>query len=275
MRKLLSANFSRLRIDKIFWLGLLAMFGLGAYVVCSMYSNTIRYNEYAFLGDSLLIYSYCVGGCAAIFCSFFFGTEYSNGTIRNKLIVGHKRGNIYCAGLFLSVFTALLMGIAFLLSYFVLGSFLLEAPKLPMNIMIFYNIISFFTIIAYASIFHMLSMLISRKSVSVLVCLLTFFGLFILAMVIIGKLDAPEFISGYQLTANGLEQTAPEPNPRYLQPEARRIYQFFDDLLPTCQSLTLSYFEVIHPVLMIVYSVIISVVTTIIGVLGFQRKNLK
>lgn len=275
MRKLLSADFSRLWKDKIFWFGTLFMFGLGVFAVCSKYSDIIRYNERELLDDALLAYVPIIGCCSAVFSSMFLGTEYSDGTIRNKLIVGHMRSSIYLSDWLTNIVAAIIMSIAFLFSYCTFGFFLLEAPNSPLGKIFFYLSISFFTVIAYASIFNMLAILITKKSTSAVLCLLTFFGLLVLALVIRAKLDAPEFISGYIMTSNGLEQTSPKPNPKYLQPAARKVYQFFLDILPTGQSIQLSAFDVLHPFLMIVYSTVISVITTFLGIFAFQKKNLK
>ena len=67
MRKLLSANFSRLWKDKIFWLGTLFMFGLGIFVVCAMYSDMTRYNIPVLFNDCLLVYLQFIGCCTAVF----------------------------------------------------------------------------------------------------------------------------------------------------------------------------------------------------------------
>lgn len=274
MRKLLSSDFSRLWKDKIFWLGTLFMLGFGIFAVCTKYSDIIRYNEHEPLDEALLAYQQLIGCCAAVFCSMFSGTEYSDGTIRNKLIVGHLRRTLYLSNWLTNIAAAMIMSIVFLFTYCTLGSFLLDAPGAPLGKILFYTFISFFTVIAYASIFNMLAMLITRKSTSAVVCLLAIFGLLILAIVIKAKLDAPEFVSGYSLTINGVEQMPPEPNPKYLQPAARRVYQFFLDMLPTGQSIQLSAFDVLHPVLLMAYSAVISVVTTVMGVFAFQKKNL-
>ena len=275
MRKLLSADFSRMRKDKIFWLEVVFMFGLGLFVTYAQYSDIIRYGEVRHLDDVLFSYLTFMGCCSAIFCSMFSGTDYSDGTIRNKLIVGHLRSSIYLSNWVTSAVAAMIMAIAFLASYCTLGSLLLEAPQASAGQIVFYLFLSLFTIMAFSSLFSMLSMLIPRKSASAVVCLLVFFGLFMMALVVRAKLDAPEFVSDYFLTIDGLDMTEPRPNPRYLQPDERRIYQFFLDLLPTGQSIQLSSFEVPNPIWIMVNSVLISVVTTVFGIFAFRKKNLK
>lgn len=275
MRKLLSADFARLWKDKVFWLELLFMLGLGVFVVCTRYSDKARYGTNQPLDYALLAYITFAGCCAAVFCSLFDGTEYSDGTIRNKLIVGHRRWEIYLSGWLTGIAAVFLMCAAFLLSYCTFGFLLLDASEAPLEQIIFYAAISFFTAAAYVSLFHVLSMLVSKKATSAVLCLLIFLGLFMLAMMIQSRLDAPEFVSNYSMTINGIEQAEPEPNPKYLQPAARKVYQFFLDLLPSGQSIELSAFRVPHPVWMIIDSLVICVITTFLGILVFRKKNLK
>lgn len=275
MRKLLRANFFRLRKDKTFWLVTLFMFGFGIFITCVRYSAILRYQESAPFDSTLLVYVAFIGCCSAIFSSLFFGTEYSDGTIRNKLIVGHFRSSIYLSSWITNMMVSVMMIVAFLASYCALGAFLLEAPVAPLSAMLTLICISILTAIVYASIFHMIAMLVTKKSTSAVLCLLVFIGLLIMATVIKGKLDAPEFISSYTLTANGVQLSEPTPNPKYLQPAARKVYQFFLDVLPTGQSIQLSAFSVVHPYWMALYSAVISVVTTVLGVFAFRKKNLK
>lgn len=275
MTKLLKANFLRLLKNRVFWLTTMFMFGLGVLIVCLRYSAIIRYNESAPLDSTLLEYVLFIGCCSAIFSSMFLGTEYSDGTIRNKLIVGHMRSSVYLSNWIINVSAAIIMIFAFLAPYCALGVLLLDAPIASLGDMLFLICISIFTVIAYASVYNMLSMLITKKSVSAILCLILFLVLFILAGAIQFKLDAPEFIQAYDMTANGIELTAPMPNPKYLQPDARKIYQFFFDLLPTGQSVQLSTFTVVHPYLMVLYSTAISVMTTAAGIFAFRKKDLK
>lgn len=275
MTKLLSANFSRLFKDKIFWLGTFIMFGIGIFAVCTKYSDIIRYNEHELLDDAMLVYAAVIGCFSSVFCSLFIGTEYSDGTLRNKLAVGHLRSAVYLSSWLTTIAASVIMAFAYIFSYCVLGVFLLEPPQASAGTILFYMLMSLFTIIAYTSLFHLVSMLVTRKSASAILCLFLFLGLIMLAMIINARLNAPEFISGYNLTVNGIEQAPAEPNPKYLQPEARKVYQFFYDILPGGQSVQLSGFTAVRPYLMMVSSAVISALATIAGVFAFRRKDLK
>ena len=275
MNRLLRSNFSRLWKSKLFWLETIFLFGLGVLLTVGQYFDMVVYDDPHYFDGNLLIYISFIGCFAAVFCSLFTGTEYSDGTMRNKLVVGHIRSSIYLSNWMTSIVAALIMTAVFLLSYCSLGCFLLESPVAATGKLVTLVVISIFTIIAFVSLFNMLSMLITKKSASAVVCLLVFFGFLMLAIIIQGRLEEPEYISGYVVTVNGLEQTEPELNPRYLQPVARKVFQFFSDFPPTGQSVALTTYRVVHPYLMIVYSVVISAVTTILGIFAFRKKDLK
>lgn len=275
MLNLLSAEQLRLKKSKPFWFGTALMFLLGIYGVCSKYLDMIRCGQPEYFDDAIFLYAVLAGCCCAVFSSTFIGTEYSDGTIRNKLIIGHKRGSIYGANLILCILAAIFMAAAYLLPYSILGLFLLEPPQIPVGAILLYMGISILTLAAYASLYCMISMLVTRKSTSAILCILIFFGLLITALVINEMLNAPEFISGYSLTVNGIEQGSPEPNPKYLKPMARKIYQFFYDLLPSGQGLQLSARNVIHPLLMALLAIFTGITTTVCGLMAFRKKDLR
>lgn len=275
MNKLLRSNFSRLWKNKFLWLAIVFMFGLGVFITVAQHLDMVNYDTLNYFDENLLVYVSFVGCFAAVFCSLFTGTDYSDGTIRNKLVVGHHRSSIYLSNLMTSIVAALTMATAFLLSYCSLGCFLLESPVASTGKMVTLVVISIFTIVAYASLFNFLSMLITKKSASAIICLLTFFGLLVLAIIVQGKLDAPEYVSDYSLTVGGVPQLVERLNPKYLQPAARKVYQFFSDFPPTGQSVALTTYRVVHPYLMIAYSAIISVATTVLGIFAFRKKDLK
>ena len=85
MYNLLSANISRLWLNRAFWVTLLFM----AMIECSFAYILLDQNSTRV--DLILFASLqVVGILISIVYSLFLGTEYNDGTIRNKLIVGHK-----------------------------------------------------------------------------------------------------------------------------------------------------------------------------------------
>ena len=68
------------------------MAAMGLYMTVELHTDMERLGYVSFLDEVLLNYGVFHIVLAAVFSSVFIGTEYSGGTIRNKIIVGHKRG---------------------------------------------------------------------------------------------------------------------------------------------------------------------------------------
>ena len=100
MNKLLSADFTRLWKNKVFWLGAACMALLACWIICIGYGQNVRWadDDIGFEPNRLDAYLFqfapMIGGFAAVIISLFLGADYSDGTIRNKLIVGSRRRDI-------------------------------------------------------------------------------------------------------------------------------------------------------------------------------------
>ena len=100
MTKLLHAEFSRLIKTKLFWLGLLVM------ITVPLYGVGVRYYDFYIAQEAVWETAdglWFVGGMyiavvVSVFVSLFIGTEFSDGTIRNKLTVGRRcsYGSLLC-----------------------------------------------------------------------------------------------------------------------------------------------------------------------------------
>ena len=100
MSKLLAANFSRMKKDVSFWIISAAVLMISiSEVINNAYIDATVYPEDGETILNFLLFQTipAMGMVYAIFIAMFIGKEYSNGTIRNKLIVGHTRTNIYLA----------------------------------------------------------------------------------------------------------------------------------------------------------------------------------
>lgn len=274
MRKLLGANFYRLWRDKVFWIGMASAFGFGCWLVLTKYGNILRYDSWEPLDSRLMDFAAFAGAAAALFCSLYLGTDYSDGTIRNKLIVGHTRSAIYLANLLTGIAAALLFAGAYLLPYCGLGMFLLDAPEMPAAKIAAFLAIGFLAVVAFVSLFTLISMLVVRRSYTGVLCILLFLGLVIFSGTLQSMLDAPEFIPEFSII-DGVEQVEMCPNPQYLQPEARRVCQLIEDILPSGQMLELLFGNVVHPFLLPVYSAVFSAAATALGIFAFRKKDLK
>lgn len=98
MRKLLAADFAQLLRDKVFWAAFAFMIVSTAILVVSTH-NMIALDNYApgtwTAETSMFCMLPSVGIVNAIWLHLFIGSDYDQGTIRNKFIRGHTRRAIF------------------------------------------------------------------------------------------------------------------------------------------------------------------------------------
>lgn len=276
MHKLLSANVSRLWKDKVFWfcMGAMLLYSI-IYMLNGCRQATVDLSEYHYSIDKYYFhFALSIGAFCALFSSMFLGTEYSDGTIRNKIIVGHTRISIYIANLLLTFLATLFILSAWLIGALIavpaLGTWEIGLPNLFL-----YLLIAVMFAAVFSAIFTFISILSANKALTVAISIFLFLGLLIFSSMLYNGLSEPETISGVLLTANGMEMSEPTPNPNYVSGSMREVYDFILDFLPTGQGLKMWLLEISNPIRMLVSSVFITFVTTLGGILIFQKKNLK
>ena len=278
MTNLLHANFTKLKRDKFFWLTIIIMLAWGLFAAGMQIYNASKYKlAYEITMDSILFgYCWVVGIVCAIFSSMYIGSDYSDGTIRNKLIVGHKRHSIYLTNLITVSTVMILSCIIFLISVSALGFPFIKEITMDFKTAVILILCSIPMIIAYSAIFTAISMTNQNKAVVAIISIILAFGLVFAAGVIRGMLEAEPMIStgGYEITATGeLIMGELVPNPNYLTGMKRKIFEFLYDFLPSGQSEQLMSGK--YSVLMPVYSLIIASVSTVAGIGIFNKKNIK
>lgn len=275
MGRLLRANFFRLGRDTVFYLTAAAVLASAVLVSwnAAMSANEMLAAGFAVAAEEVFFtHAPVMGLFYAVFVSLFLGTEYSDGTIRNKLVVGHNRRQVYGAG-FLTCFAA---GLVFT-ALWLLGS----APGLilvgPMDIRSFLLdvLIAVGFTAAFTAIFTGISMASSNKAVTIVLNLLCWLLLVLAASALYDRLCEPELCSGAVFTGHGIEIQDPEPNPLYLAGMTRSVCQCLLELLPTGQAMLLADAAVVSPARQLLLSVIVLAGATAIGFAVFRRKNLK
>ncbi len=280
MRNLLSANLLRLKKSFLFWAALALSFVFGVWVAVAQVLEQMQYGGFE---DSPAFsrYTVLIGVVIAVFVSLFFGTEYSDGTIRNKLVAGHSRTSIYLSDLITASACSLLFSIAYMAACFAVGTpflssgLFLHLETYPM-VFVLTIVGSLVLALAYSALFLLIAMNCARKAASAVACILAAFLLLVGGIYLNGRLDAPEYISGYQLSTDGtVTESPPEPNPHYLRGTQRAVYQFLYDFTPGGQAVQYSMMAAGNLTWMPVYSLIIVLASSGAGAALFRRKDLK
>ena len=143
MRRLLRANFARLLKNKLFWILTCAELFLGALFPILHYMNNIDENSGWNMDSTIFIYALFVPLMVSLLTALFIGTDYSDGTMRNKLIAGHVRRKIYAANLISNVQASFMLCVAFMLSHVCVGTPLLGWFVSDAHMLMFYVLVTF------------------------------------------------------------------------------------------------------------------------------------
>lgn len=273
MYKILRADLARLRRDTMFWSCLLAAVvpALGSlYSACRQYANgyEVRFDEYYFGTLPFL----CL--LVAVAVSFFLGTEYSDGTIRNKLIVGHTRAGLYAAHLLASTLVSLFITAAALLAGLA-GLPLLGPFRLPPSAVAVYIALALLSSAAVAALCTLVGMLSANKAGTVALSMLLCLGLILFGSYFYNALCEPEMTSGVMMTIDGVQPLPPEPNPNYVGGMLRTVYELVLNALPTGQTILMANLEIAHPVFNAASSALLFAGCSLAGIALFRKKDLK
>lgn len=284
MNKLLYANFFRVKRDKVFWIGFAFMAAMGLLLPLSNFWAVHQMIQET--GERVIIplegvffaFNLFVPFAAAIFCSLFVGTEYSDGAIRNKLVIGHTRSGIYLANLITCTVASFVFAAVFMAVCGIAGGLTLDGFQSNAKTIFLYLLASVCVILAFNALFTCLAMLNQNKAVVAIVTILSILLFLVIALYVEGRLSEPEFWNAefYMDDAGQIINEPAMPNPNYISsPAMRSFLGFLYDFLPGGQAYQLANAAALHPVTMSLYSLLIAVVSTLIGVFFFRRKDIK
>ena len=279
MSRLLSADFAKLKKNKFFWLCIIGMIGFGLFMKIMEYISMQQYTDEAPSLESMLsVYSMVIGFLTAAFVSLFVGTEYSDGTIRNKIIIGHSRASIYFSNLITCSAAGLFMCLSYLLPAITAGIPLCGIETADFRYIVSMALCSFIMTLAFTSLCTLVGMLCQNKAMASVITILSVCLLFVASVYISAKLNEPETYS--EITAFGSDSDVTYakdvPNPRYLRGTQRQVYEFLDEFLPTGQAVILTRGDQEASfLLMSAYSAGITAAAAGIGIFVFRKKDIK
>ena len=276
MRNLLSAGLIRLARCKALWFSCAVAAGYEVFSVLSRYARGRAGFDYS-LDGGFFLFAGLTGIVSALICAFLIGPEHGDGTMRNKMVTGHSRRDIYLSNLILSTLASLMMCLAAVLPGLILGLPLLGGFEMG-AVRACLMILGICTLsMAYAALFTLLTMLISGRAVSLTVVMVLALALLAAGAYLNGRLTAPPTIQGYELSVNGqLVAAKPQPNPSYV-PEGpvRAVLQFLYDFLPGGQTGQYVTTEAARPGVLMAYDGVLFAAVTAAGLVLFRRKDLK
>ena len=239
MNRLFASTFFRMLKKIVFWILLICMFAYGVYSA----SNVASEASAGFAIDGCVFeFAPFMGLVAAVFISLFVGSEYSDGTIRNKLVVGHSRMRIYLANLIVCSIACVLISLAYVAGIIIVGSFKGGELQTETSIVSMCLICSVLVSIAFASIMTMLAMLNTNKAGNVVVSMILALVLLVSSSYIYQRLGEPEMYDNYvSVNEVGIPtQVEQSPNPLYIDGTPRAVLEIVNDLLPSGQALQLA-----------------------------------
>lgn len=277
MRKLLVANWRYFKKNRLFLIEILFCILFSGLIMFVNYSPKIQASaEPLHLETPFFIMYQILSIVFASAISLIVGTEYSDGTIRNKLIVGHTRSEIYFSMLFTTICASVSViavhGIvSYGVGYFLFGKFQLPATQLLIGI-----VCALLANLVFTTLFVAIALNCSNKSVSAVVSILSSIAIIVVANLVGNKLLEPEMTyDGIVITANGIEYGDIIKNPNYVTGIARKVYELLYDLLPSGQLIQIQSLNFDHWKCWMLLSIFLFFVITWIGYTIFSKKDIK
>ncbi len=274
MINLLNAGFTRLKKNKLFWILTIFTIGLALFMIYTQYSDMKKYKEVIEVEQLMLNYSTIIGVVISIFVSLFLGIEYSDGGIRNKISIGHKRINIYLSNLIIIVITSLLSYLLFLMIITIIGIPLFGNITIPISSLFSLLGCIFITIVAYSSLYTFIAMMISNKTITAVISIMLAFGMMMGALICFRVLDTQKYIQSASMV-NGEMKFEEVLNPKYPSETKKKVCQTLLDINPAGQMFQIVGRSAPNLKVLPLYSLGILFTFTSTGIVLFNKKELK
>ena len=286
MYKLLKANFFRLVKNKIFWGIVIITILIASFILFNTILNHQGETKEG-IDNILVMYIHFIGIFIAIFTSLFVGTEYSDGALRNKIVIGHSRKHIYFANMITSIVVGICIELIYMLVITIVGIPTLGTLQMTTEKFLFIMLDIVFIIIAYASIFTCITLLCSDITVSTVACIILVLVMLVVSMALSSTANATKYYESYSQNENGEIEVYQEPNPDYPGDFKKNVAKTILYCIPTGQASQIASQVNKQPFRMIdymsdtelktafLYSLGMTVCITGIGMYCFKRKDLK
>lgn len=256
--KLLRSDFYRMYHNKRIWLCVVSMIAVAAFFIIMQYTAmdyTVDFSRVIFLPMAFY------GIVMAALVSLFVGDDFSDGFIRNKIVVGRSRSSIYMSNLICVWSACLVIYVITVVVTVMIGINYFENDVTLIDFFRFL-LLGAFTCLCFGSIFCMLAMLIGNRSTSLMICMgLTFVMLFV-SLRINQIIVQPQYKDGIL-------------NPHFVGGIKRVIFEIMHDINPFGQIAQLTSMTCLNVTRWICLDILWIIVTTGFGNILFLKKDIK
>lgn len=246
MSKLLRADFVRLFKNKPLYL-CVCIQAVMTFLNIFPYRNDF-FIENIFYENSIVSMLF-----SAVFVPLFLGTEHSDKTIRNKIIPGYTRFEIYSASLLTAAAGVLIICLTPLVTAFIMAlPFGGRFGSSPAEFALYFTVLTAANA-AMCGVYLISAMLVTSKANNVVLTLAVWFGMIFITATIDELLKTPQLPNGV----------------------LRTILRYAYDITPIGQVLQLQIGECHNAGIFPVYSLLVITAATGLGFIFFKRKDLK
>lgn len=285
MNKLLRADFSRFIKSKIYWICgvvILAISVNNAFNTVN-YATHLLYNGKAYIDRYIFELAPYTAIISAVFITIFIGTENSDQTIRNKLIIGHSRTNIYISDLITSIAGSVMLIVMWFVGMLP-ALFRTDGFEMGFSGVMGYFCIALGFTAVFSSIFVLVGTLAPNRTVAVVIVVALWFALMYLGGIVVSKMTNLDLDFEQIFVIENGKTTISEEARNYLI-----SYRMLSRIIPTGQALLMAMVAYGNfssafldlgvwynsSLLDIGFSVVITVIISAIGIFFFRKKDLK
>lgn len=279
MMNLLSVDWMRARKAWFFWVMLIIAAAVSMLIFQEHYSMIVAETPDGKswpMKGAFFQFPILNGALLSAFVPLFLGADYSDGTIRNKLIAGHQRSSIYGSYLLTTLISSGILNAVILVFNMTIG--LLNGGKMSMDSgqLALYLCTAFCCSFAFASLFVLISTQIANRAFSSVACIGIVLLMFLLSSKLISELYiSPEAKDLLTLVDGKPVYSDPYPNPMYVSGVKRTLIEVLVDVLPTGQSIQMSNVQADRINRFPILSALFILLTSGIGVFAFRKKDIR
>lgn len=216
MAKLLRAGIRRYLHSIVFWLAFIAT----AAIACICATEAKKYG----VEDIHAVIGFLIN---AILIVMLVGREYSDGGFRNKVINGHTKGNIFISELILGVGIVLLFSITFFAIFFAITNYVFTVFPTVLILKMFFDCV--LTQLAFTAVLVTVCCLVSNRTIAAIASIVLVLVMIFCDTAIRPKLSQPEFIPAF---SEEFDTISEQKNPAYVDGVERTILETIYNLSP-------------------------------------------